>query len=133
MPESVRPGEPPGGPPTIDMDGPAPTVIERIPPGTLLGRYIVTTPLGEGGTGIVYAALDPELDPKVAIKLVRPLARTQARLLREAQAMARLHHPNVVVVHDVGTYKDRVFVAMEFVDGWTLREWVRQESPGARA
>src|SRR5438552_15761309 len=118
MPSSVRPGEPPptvGGPPTIDLDGPAPTVIERIPPGTLLGRYIVTAPLGEGGTGVVYAALDPELDRKVAIKLVRPLARTQARLLREAQAMARLHHPNVVVVHDVGTYKDRVFVAMEFV------------------
>jgi tetratricopeptide (TPR) repeat protein len=124
--------EPPGAP-TVDIDGPAPTIIERLAPGTVLGRYVVMTPLGEGGTGIVYAAYDPELDRKVAIKLVRPLARTQTRLLREAQAMARLHHPNVVVVHDVGTYKDRVFVAMEFVDGWTLRGWLRRESRAPRA
>jgi tetratricopeptide (TPR) repeat protein len=114
-------------PPTMDLDGPPPTVIARLALGTTLGRYLVTGLIGEGGAGIVYAAYDPELDRKLAIKLVRPLAQTQARLLREAQAMARVSHPNVVVVHDVGTFGDRVFVAMEFVDGWTLRDWIRLE------
>jgi tetratricopeptide (TPR) repeat protein len=133
MSEGAPSSRPPEGPATVDIEGPAPTIIERLPAGTVLGRYVVMAPLGEGGTGIVYAAYDPELDRKVAIKLVRPLARTQARLLREAQAMARLHHPNVVVVHDVGTWRDRVFVAMEFVDGWTLRSWPRKEAPSPKA
>jgi tetratricopeptide (TPR) repeat protein len=112
-------------PNTISIDGPSPP-LERLPPGTRLDRYIVMTPLGEGGAGIVYAAFDPELDRKVALKLVRASERTQARLLREAQAMARLSHPNVVAVYDVGTLENRVFVAMEFVDGWTLRQWLQQ-------
>ena len=80
--------------------------------------------VGRGGMGEVYAAYDPELDRKVALKLLhaRPSAatsaeRARARLLREAKAMARLSHPNVVVVHDAGTFDDRVFIAMEFVDG----------------
>ena len=82
--------------------------------------------------GVVYAAYDPELDRKVALKLLQPRAdgrddsRGQAWLLREAQAMARLAHPNVIAVHDVGTLGgDRVFVAMELVDGGTLRAWLR--------
>src|SRR5258706_14691034 len=107
-------------PNTMSLDGDAAPPLERLPPGTVLDRYIVMMPLGEGGAGIVYAAYDPELDRKVALKLVRSSQRTQARLLREAQAMARLSHPNVVAAYDVGTFRDRVFVAMEFVDGWTL-------------
>ena len=100
--------------------------------GTALGRYIVLDVLGEGGMGVVYAAYDPELDRKVAIKLLQ--ARTgdettggQAWLLREAQALARLSHPNVIAVHDVGTLsEDRVFLAMELVEGLTLRKWLRE-------
>jgi eukaryotic-like serine/threonine-protein kinase len=99
--------------------------------GTSIGRFLVIEPLGEGGMGVVYAAYDPELDRKVAIKLLHPRvgdsADLRARLLREAQAMARLTHPNVVSVYDVGTFKDDVFVAMEFVDGRTLRAWLKEK------
>ena len=83
---------------------------------------------GRGGMGVVYTAYDPELDRKVALKLLspRPGARTTSALVREAQAMARLSHPNVVAVYDVGTDGERVFVAMELVEGGTLREWLRR-------
>jgi len=82
----------------------------------------------------VYAAYDPELDRKVALKLLRPkgagLDNTEARtrLLREAQVLARLSHPNVIVVHDVGTVSDRVFVAMEFIDGHTVAYWLNAKT-----
>ncbi len=89
--------------------------------------------LGSGGMGLVCAAYDAELDRKVAIKLLRPQAAAsgksslgQARLLREAQAMARLAHPNVVTVHEVGTHGDQVFIAMEFLVGVTLKHWLRR-------
>ncbi len=118
---------------TVDVAGPVPTTLPRLPRGTRLGRYVLGDALGEGGSGVVYAAQDPELDRKLAIKVVRPMATTQARLMREAQAMARLSHPNVVQVHDVGTFGDEVFVAMEYVDGWTLREWLALEKRKSRA
>ncbi len=96
--------------------------------GAVLGRYFILDRLGSGGMGIVYAAYDPELDRKVAVKLLRPGrtggAEAGVRLLREAQAMARLSHPNVLAVHDVGTFGDQVFVAMELVDGADLRQWL---------
>src|SRR5262245_37690244 len=84
--------------------------------------------------GVVYAAYDPELDRRVALKLLHAGGSVEARkrLLREAQAMARLAHPNVIAVHDVGTWGDEVFVAMEFVEGPTLAERVRDEEPGWR-
>jgi serine/threonine protein kinase/tetratricopeptide (TPR) repeat protein len=96
-----------------------------------VGRYELRERLGAGGMGIVYAAWDPELDRRVAIKFIRPghavspelLAR---RLRREAQAMARVRHDNVVAVYDVGESADgRLFVAMEYVDGVSLRKWLR--------
>ena len=97
--------------------------------GDKIGRYIVTSQLGAGGMGVVLAAYDPELDRKVAIKLVRPGGVAdpdglRARMVREAQAMARLQHPNVLAVHDVGTVGSDVFVAMELVDGTTLGAWL---------
>jgi tetratricopeptide (TPR) repeat protein len=99
--------------------------------GTTLGRYVILERIGAGAMGAVYAAYDPELDRRVAIKLVHVRAggtsggsEGSGRLQREAQAMARLSHPNVIVVHDVGTFESEVFIAMEFVDGGTLGEWM---------
>ncbi len=96
--------------------------------GARLGRYLILDLLGAGGMGEVYVAYDPELDRKVAIKLLHPaLAETpaeRARLTREAQAMAKLSHPNVIHVYDVGTVGDEVFVTMEYVKGGTLRTWL---------
>src|SRR5688572_20171398 len=88
--------------------------------------------------GVVYAAHDPGLDRKVAVKLLRasapdPDGGRTARLQREAQAMARLSHPNVVAVFDVGTHDEHAFVAMEYVDGVTLRAWLADRSRGWRA
>jgi len=101
--------------------------------GTTLGRYVLIERLGTGGMGEVFAAFDPQLDRKVALKLLRGGATSateaRARLLREAQAMARLQHPNVAAVHDVGTVDDRVFIAMEFIDGETLSDWLRGDRP----
>jgi len=99
----------------------------------ILGRYVVTEKLGGGGMGVVYAAHDPELNRKIAIKLMPPVlsdsmsaSEGRARLLREAQAMARLSHPNVIVIYDVGTFDEEVFIAMEHVEGSTLAEWMSQ-------
>jgi len=99
--------------------------------GTAVGRYLVLKKLGEGGMGAVYEAYDPELSRKVALKLLRAAkggakAQDQTRLLREAQAMARVSHPNVLAVHDVGTHGERVFLAMELVDGGNLKEWLSE-------
>ncbi|KIG17920.1 High-affnity carbon uptake protein Hat/HatR [Enhygromyxa salina] len=98
-----------------------------------MGRYVLLDQLGTGAMGVVYSAYDPELDRKLALKLLHPgsssreAKATRNRLRREAQALARLTHPNVVAVHDVGTHAGRVFVAMEFVAGRTLRQWVRAD------
>ena len=101
--------------------------------GANLGRYVLLEKLGAGGMGEVFAAYDPQLDRKVALKLLRGGALSaeegKARLLREAQAMARLQHPNVIAVHDVGVFGDRVFVAMEYVEGETLADWLRGQRP----
>jgi len=104
-----------------------PPALER---GAALGRYVILGLVGRGGMGEVYAAYDPELDRKVAIKVLRASSSAgvdavegRGRILREAQALAQLSDPNVVAVYDVGTVDDRVFLAMEFVDGSTLSFW----------
>ena len=117
----------------------APWWTERpLPEGAKLGRYVVLKVIGAGAMGIVYAAYDPELDRKVALKLLRrtredddgDAAKSRShrnkRLLREAQALARLAHPHVITVHDVGTFEDQVFLAMEFVEGGTLTRWLAE-------
>jgi eukaryotic-like serine/threonine-protein kinase len=104
---------------------------ERLARGALVGRYVVLGTLGRGGMGSVYLAYDPELDRKVALKLV-PLRGSsdatdgpgRSRVLREAQAVARLSHPNVVTVFDAGTSGTSVFLAMELFDGGTFAEWL---------
>lgn len=100
-----------------------------LPSGAEVGRYRVLECIGIGGMGVVYSAYDPQLDRRVALKVLRGGAggadetRRNARLLREAKVMAKLSHPNVIVVHDVGSFDGRVFLAMEFVDGTTLSRW----------
>ena len=97
--------------------------------GATIGRFQVIALVGKGGMGEVYAAYDPELDRNVAIKLLRAGKNSdsdegRARMMREAQATARVSHPNVVIVYDAGTFQDRVFIAMEFVEGHTLGYWM---------
>ncbi|HXI55292.1 MAG TPA: serine/threonine-protein kinase, partial [Polyangia bacterium] len=102
--------------------------------GAIIGRYVALELVGKGGMGEVYAAYDPELDRKIAIKLLRARdgqgtmgSDARTRLMREAKAIAKLSHPNVIVVYDVGTFEDRVFIAMEFVDGHTVTYWMHAE------
>jgi serine/threonine-protein kinase len=99
-----------------------------------LGRYVVLDLLGKGGMGEVYSAYDPTLDRKVALKVLRPalskgnsVTTARAQLTHEAQAMAKLSHPNVIQVFDVGTVDGDVYVAMEFIDGMSLRDWLSEE------
>lgn len=103
--------------------------------GDRIARYVIRERLGAGGMGVVYAADDPELDRIVALKLLlsehgpKAMAR-RMRLLREAQAMARLKHANVVGVLDVGVFDDRVFITMEYLEGArTVDEWIEEDHP----
>jgi tetratricopeptide (TPR) repeat protein/predicted Ser/Thr protein kinase len=128
--------------------GNAPGSQEKSPPpeapalgrGTPLDRYVVLDPLGEGGMGMVYAAYDSVLDRRVALKLLpqetadggSELTSGRARLLREAQAMAKLSHPNVVGVYDVYQHGAQVFMAMELVEGQTLLQWLQEKPRGKR-
>jgi eukaryotic-like serine/threonine-protein kinase len=120
---------------TADELDPLPVIGGVLQRGDALGRYTVLEHLGSGAMGLVYAAYDSTLDRRVAIKLLhaRPGheegSRRAKRLLREAQAMAQLTHPNVVTVHDVGTADGRVFLAMEHVQGVTLTRWLAQPRP----
>jgi len=99
--------------------------------GAMVGRFVVLGLIGRGGMGTVYTAYDPELDRNIALKLLHHQARTadgaRARILAEAQAMARISHPGVVAVYEVGTSRDRVFAAMELVEGTTLRAWLTEQ------
>ncbi|MBS1122040.1 MAG: hypothetical protein H6Q90_4268 [Deltaproteobacteria bacterium] len=134
---ATRVERPPGRVPPADPrpDGPRPAVVEPVADGLAageaVGRYIVERPLGAGGMGVVSLARDPELKRAVVIKLVRPDVLDsegndglEARLRREAQAMAQLSHPNVVQIFDIGRHRDRVFLAMEFIAGQTLDAWL---------
>ncbi|HEX9100744.1 MAG TPA: serine/threonine-protein kinase, partial [Polyangia bacterium] len=116
-----------------------PLVTQKLQRGDTVGRYVIVDTLGAGGMGVVYAAYDPELDRKVALKILRPGAGESVdsegfrdRLRREAQAMARLRHPNVIKVYDVSTRPGELFVAMELVDGVTLGAWLRERRRGWR-
>jgi hypothetical protein len=100
-------------------------------PGGTIGRFIVEGSLGAGGMGVVLVARDPTLNRRVAIKVLRsgtlPAASATApALAREAQAMARLQHPNVTTVYEIGTVGEQLFVVMELVDGQTLKSWMRE-------
>jgi len=113
---------------TVGDEPTTPSRMKGAEPGSLVGRHVVLHELGAGGMGVVYAAYDPELDRKIALKLLLPGAGGETRrlrLLREAQALARLSHPNVVAIHDVGTIGEQVWLAMELVEGRTLGQWLQ--------
>ncbi len=123
----------PGGEPSAEAGGPAAVSIEEqalLP--ARIGRYVILRQLGQGGMGVVFSAYDPELDRKVALKIVRAGSQKssagRARVLQEAQALARIAHPNVVQVYEVGEdpHSGEVFIAMEFVAGISLSAWQRQ-------
>jgi serine/threonine protein kinase/tetratricopeptide (TPR) repeat protein len=107
----------------------------RLERGVCVGRYVVLRWLAEGGMGVVYKAYDPELERAVALKLLQspvdaPAASEEAnrdRLFREAKALARLSHPNVVAIYDFGTFGDDAFLATEYVEGPTLSTWLEQK------
>ena len=113
-------------------------LARTMPPGhgDWLGeRYQLLEPLGIGGMGVVYTALDTKLQRKVAVKRLRELAtaapteRRRARFLREAQLLASLSHPNVLTVHDVGGVDPELWVVMELVDGWPMSRWISEADP----
>jgi eukaryotic-like serine/threonine-protein kinase len=98
-----------------------------------IDRYVVERELGAGGMGVVYLASDPELHRSIVIKVLRhpASARPQdhSRMLREAQAMARVSHANVVPIYDVGVHDEQVFIAMEYIDGCDLARWCERRHP----
>lgn len=121
LPHAATGRQPPSGEP------------QRFSPGDRIDQFVVTGELGAGAMGVVLAARDPDLDRAVAIKLVRPRSESantdgaQQRMLREAQSMAKIAHPNVVTVHQVGFQSGQLFIAMELIDGRTLREWSSEQ------
>ena len=94
-----------------------------------IGRFVVLQRLGQGGMGLVFAVYDDRLDRRVALKLLKGDASSalRERLAREAKAMARLSHPNVVPVFEVDEHEGQLFIVMEYVRGKTLRAWVAAE------
>jgi tetratricopeptide (TPR) repeat protein/predicted Ser/Thr protein kinase len=115
-----------------DAQSPEPS-SGRAQVGDSFGRYVILRELGSGGMAHVYVAYDPELNREVAVKLMRPggpeaQAASGERLLREAQAMARLEHVNVVRVYDVGIVDGRVWMAMELIRGVDFEEWLKQRT-----
>lgn len=126
--------------PVTASGAPAPPPAPRrlLLPGTVIDRYILVEHLGSGGLGDVYKAYDPELDRRIAVKILRSsvlkaeakLGLPQDRLRREAQALAKLRHPNVVAVHDVGEFGEEAFIAMGFADGLPLHRWAQTFTPG---
>ena len=106
--------------------------VAHIARGTVIGRYTILDHLGSGGMASVYSAYDTQLERIVAIKMLRAeleIEEVRVRMLREAQAMARLKHEHVVTVYEVGTFEHRIYIAMEFVDGKTPSSWSREPRP----
>ncbi len=105
-------------------------VLAAPPESARIGRYVILEVLGSGGMGVVLAAYDPKLDRKVAIKLIHGRHQgdhtLRARMEREAQAMARLSHPNVVTVYEVGEHQGDLYLAIEFIKGSDLGHWLRE-------
>ncbi|NJK30945.1 MAG: serine/threonine protein kinase [Deltaproteobacteria bacterium] len=135
-----------GTPPSFELDPPTPSAGDQLmgariaarmfgstePVARKIAQYEIERRIGAGGMGVVYAARDTKLDRRVALKLLRRDRvgeRAGERLLMEARALARLSHPNVVQVHELGEFDGAIFIAMEFVDGMDLNRWQKAMSP----
>ena len=105
---------------------------DPIAPAQRMGRYLVLSQVGRGAMGEVYAAYDPKLDRRVALKVLRQTdgPKERKRFLREAKALARISHPNVLTVHEVEELGEQVIIALEFVSGGTLKDWLQKHPPG---
>src|SRR5436190_6051685 len=102
-----------------------------IAPGTQIGCYRIECPLGRGGMGTVYRALDTKLNRPVAIKFLSDSlsdAAARRRFQREAQMASSLNHPHILTVYDVGELGERQYLVTEFVDGGTLKDWTHGET-----
>lgn len=122
----------------LEVDSPVPDAFPTLTRGCTIGRNLVISVLGTGGMGVVYEAFDPQLGRRLAIKVVRcdlasdseHAASAQAYrsgLIAEAQALAKISHPNVIAIYDVGEFDDQVFIAMEIIEGRSLRQWLEAE------
>lgn len=110
----------------VETQRPEPTLAAPTR-GTAIGRFIIVDEVGRGGSGQVFSAYDATLDRRVALKLLRPAASTEAkqkRLEAEARALARLTHPNVITIYEAGRWSERAYLCMEFIAGGTIRDWV---------
>jgi hypothetical protein len=127
---------------TNDAPGPPrPALVSKpsIAVGTVVGRFVVLEFLGAGGMGEVYAAYDPNLERKVAVKFLRPeflgpgkQSVAADRMRREARLVAKLSHPNVVTVYEIDVFDGHLFIAMEYVDGQNVAEWLKAEARAVR-
>ncbi|MGN6104492.1 MAG: protein kinase domain-containing protein [Kofleriaceae bacterium] len=121
-----------GSQPSAAPSAPTDTGDDALAEGARLGRFQITGPLARGAMGVIYRAHDPTLRRDVALKLLHVEQHTalaadaQTRMLREAQGLARLEHPNVVTVFDAGLHGDQVFIAMELIEGATLERWLAE-------
>src|SRR5262245_17833004 len=114
---------------TVESTPPKKSTRAEVSRGTVIDRYTILDHLGSGGMASVYSAYDTHLERIVAVKMLRAeleVEEVRARMLREAQAMARLKHENVVTVYEVGTFENRIYIAMEYVDGKTLTAWSKE-------
>ena len=104
----------------------------QLPP-EAIGKYRIVEPIGRGGMGMIYKARDPVLDRLVALKVISPEVEVsddlRARFFREAKACAKLNHPNIVTVHDMGEDEGRLFIVMELLQGEELRQIIRANTP----
>ncbi|MEO7733897.1 MAG: serine/threonine-protein kinase [Kofleriaceae bacterium] len=128
--------QPPRGADSVDSI-PRPSCAGFLPIGEIVDRYVIQRVVGAGGMGVVYAARDPQLERDLAIKVVKvagveEVRAAQARLLHEARALARLSHPNLAAVYDIGMHGDDMFIALELLDGPNLRDWLATAPRGRR-
>ncbi|MBX7080162.1 MAG: serine/threonine-protein kinase [Nannocystaceae bacterium] len=119
----MEPGPSSATDPTLVTHAPLGTGAPALARGSAIGRYLVLEVIGRGGMGTVVLADDPELHRRIALKLVDARGNASGEILREAQTLARLSHPNVVTVHDAGRVGEQIYIAMEYVGGQTLRRW----------
>jgi predicted Ser/Thr protein kinase len=115
------------------LDAPAtfPELNPALPPGTRVGHFEIVHKIGEGGMGVVYEALDPRLNRRIALKVMSNADgphEERMRFLREARAASALNHPNIVTIYEYDSAGDRDFIAMEFIEGKTLRELIDERN-----